>query len=244
MRPIRRGTSPLTNDFADYEDAKPYLVARIGRYCSYCERPVNTMLAVEHIQPKALTAYQNLVGRWDNFLLACVNCNSCKKDKDIILANVLLPDRDNTFGAFSYSADGNLTPASHLDVGTKAMATVIMGATGLDKKICTTVDENGKQVALDRVSQRMEAWALAEDSRDEILRDPSNSALHRNVIKLATAVGFFSIWMTVFAADRTMRNGLIDAFGGTRGSGCFDSATTRPITPAPNPDQLSHGGKI
>jgi uncharacterized protein (TIGR02646 family) len=244
MRPVRRGISPRTIDFADYEDAKPYLVSRIGRYCSFCERPISTVLAVEHIQPKSLEAYKSLIGRWDNFLLACVNCNSCKKAKDIVLADVLLPDRDNTFEAFIYSADGVVTLASHLTVGTGVMAARILEATGLDKKICMTLDENGKQVALDRVSQRMEAWAIAEESRTDVLNHPTNTAVRESVIRLAVSTGFFSIWMKVFSVDSEMRNRLIDAFAGTRGSACFDPITSQSVSPSPNPDQLSHGGKL
>jgi hypothetical protein len=32
-----------------------------------------------------------------------VNCNSTKKDKDVVLSDVLLPDRDNTFLAYLYA---------------------------------------------------------------------------------------------------------------------------------------------
>jgi uncharacterized protein (TIGR02646 family) len=244
MRPFRRGASPFATDLDNFEDAKPHLVARMGRYCSYCERPIHTMLAVEHIQPKTLTAYRHLIGRWENFLLACVNCNSCKADKNIVLADVLLPDRDNTFAAFCYSADGTVMPVPHLGAGVKRMAALILAVAGLDKKICMTQDENGKQIALDRVSQRMEAWAIAEEGRTDIAANPTSVALRRSVINLAVATGFFSIWMTVFALDFEMRNCLIDAFIGTRGSGCFDQITTQPVSPAPNPDQLSQGGKI
>lgn len=244
MRPIQRGASPYLADFDNYEEARPHLVARMGLYCSYCERRIPTMLAVEHIQPKSLPAYAHLVGRWDNFLLACVNCNSCKKQTNITLATVLLPDRDNTFAAFCYSADGSVIPAPHLSAATRNMAATILSATGLDKRICATPDENGKQVALDRVSQRMEAWAVAEESRSEIRANPGNESVRRTVATLAAASGHFSIWMAVFTADSEMRNWLIDAFAGTRGSGCFDPITTQSVSPAPNPDQLSHGGKI
>lgn len=244
MRPLQRGVSPFPADLVDYEDAKPHLVARLGRFCSYCERPIHTMLAVEHIQPKALPAYSNLAGRWDNFLLACVNCNSCKKDKNIVLSDVFLPDRDNTFVAFTYMPDGTVVPASHLSATTERMAARILSATGLDKGICATLDENGRLVALDRVSQRMEAWAEAEESRADILANPGSDAVRRSVVRLAVAKGYFSIWMTVFAADPEMRNRLIDAFVGTRGSGCFELITTQPVSPAPNPDQLTDGGKI
>jgi uncharacterized protein (TIGR02646 family) len=111
MRPIRRGSSPIAADYQDYKKAQPDLVARLGLYCSFCERRIPTNMAVEHIQPKGLAAYAHLIGRWDNFLLACVNCNSTKKDKDVNLANVLLPDRDNTFAALRYLCDGSIQPS-------------------------------------------------------------------------------------------------------------------------------------
>ena len=52
MRPVRRGAAPQPDDFDPYNDARPYLVSRLGLYCSYCERRTATNLAVEHIQPK------------------------------------------------------------------------------------------------------------------------------------------------------------------------------------------------
>ncbi|MEM8995751.1 MAG: HNH endonuclease [Acidobacteriota bacterium] len=95
MRPVRRDRSPLIAvedsdgpadggapevvDFEDYADAKADLVSRLGLFCSYCERAINTNLAVEHIQPKKGDfGRPDLAGRWENFLLACVNCNSTK----------------------------------------------------------------------------------------------------------------------------------------------------------------------
>jgi hypothetical protein len=50
--------------------------------------------------------------------------------------------------------------------------------------------------------------------------------------------------MAVFDGDLDMRNRLIDAFPGTRGSGCFDPVTTDPVRPGPNPDALQDGGKV
>ena len=244
MRPIQRGPSPYPVDLENYKDAKPHLVARMGPYCSYCERRVNTMLAVEHIQPKDLPAYRNLIGCWGNFLLACFNCNSCKTDNDVVLADVLLPDRDNTFLAFSYLPDGSVIPAPDLSESEKRMAAKSLEVTGLDKKASAIRDENGKEVALDRVSQRMQAWLNAEASLADFQTGPGNAALRSQIVRNATATGFFSIWMTVFASEVDMRNRLIDAFEGTRRSGCFDPITTLPVSPAPNPDRLGQGGKI
>lgn len=236
MRPVQRGASPQATDFADYTDAKADLVSRLGPYCSYCERRIPTNLAVEHIQPKGLPAYLPLAGRWDNFLLGCINCNSSKLNKDVVLTDVLLPDRDNTFAALMYSTDGTIA-------ADEPMAARLLSLVSLDKPISRALDANGKQVALDRVAQRMEVWGKAEFAKMDIDAQPDSSVLRQYVVHLAQAEGFFSIWMTVFANDIDMRQRLIDAFPGVRGSGCFDPITTQPVRPAPNPDQLPHGGK-
>lgn len=244
MRPIRRGGSPRHGDFNNYRDAKGYLIGRLDLYCSYCERRIATMLAVEHIQPKDLPAYEHLISRWENFLLACVNCNSTKKDKVVQLDAILLPDRDNTFAAFVYTADGKVASAPGLSERLRKMADDTLGLTGLDKRISVVKDENGKQVAIDRVSQRMEAWAVAEEAQSDVLMNPENEAVRAGAVRTALGYGFFSIWMTVFSNDVDMRNRLTAAFKGTRESGCFDPLSALPISPAPNPDGLPNGGKL
>jgi uncharacterized protein (TIGR02646 family) len=244
VRPVRRGPSPENKDFDDYRKAQPSLVSRIGSYCSYCERRIQTQLAVEHIQPKGLHKYEHLCGRWDNFLLGCVNCNSTKKDKDVQLSAILLPDRDNTFAAFVYQPDGSVAPATSLADPLIQKAKDTLALTGLDKAPADVLDENGKRVAIDRFSQRMEVWAKAEEARADVLANPGNDAVRNLVIHLALAEGFFSIWMLVFEGYPEMRRRLIDAFSGTRGSECFDAATSEVVSPAPNPDGLQEGGKI
>jgi len=245
MRPVRRGAAPQPNDFDLYSDAQRYLVSRLGPYCSYCERRIATMLSVEHIQPKdGPHGHPHLIGRWANFLLACVNCNSAKQAKNVVLANVFLPDRDNTFAAFSYLPDGTVQPAATLATALMGKASDTLALTGLDKKISVALDENGRQVALDRVSQRMETWAVAIEARSGVDAHPGNVAVKDSAIRAAKAYGFFSIWMTVFSNDADMCNRLIDAFEGTRYSGCFDPVTARPVSPAPNPDGLADGAKI
>jgi hypothetical protein len=245
MRPVKRGKSPISVDFSDYEKAKPYLISRIGRYCSFCERPILTNLAVEDIQPKGLASHAHLIGRWTNFLLACVNCNSTKGKKDVTLSNILLPDRDNTFAAFIYTADGRIEPSNlAVNNGLTKVAQDTLALTGLDKKISVALDENGKEVAIDRVSQRKQAWLTAQRAKGHIVKQPNNDILKEQVTETAKQSGFFSIWMTVFENDADMRNRLIDGFSGTRNSGCFDTITTAPISPAPNPDSLPNGGKL
>ena len=211
-------------------------------YCSYCERRIPTLLAVEHIQPKGLAQYAHLEGRWENFLLACTNCNSTKGDDDVLLHDVVLPDRDNTFVAFVYSPDGTVQP--NPGSGVEALAAKTLALVGLDRPIATYTDANGKEVALDRVRQRLDTWAEAQEVKSEVDLNPGVDAVRRLAVRTALGKGFFSIWMTVFQSDSDMRDRLINAFSGTRGSGCFDPKTTAPISPAPNPDGLPNGSKI
>ncbi len=94
MRPVERGSAPRT--YTRYQDAIGDLEARLGTYCSYCER--RTSLAVEHVIPKSKRP--DLEREWTNFLLACTTCNSVKGDKDVVIQKFLWPDRDNTFLAY------------------------------------------------------------------------------------------------------------------------------------------------
>lgn len=245
MRPICRGSSPIAVDFDPYNEAQRYLISRLGAYCSYCERRIATQLAVEHIQPKGLPNYSHLIGRWENFLVSCVNCNSTKKSKDVVLSNTLLPDRDNTFLAFEYSSDGTVEPSAQAKLaGMENIARKTLALTGLDKAMLVALDDNDRQVALDRVAQRREVWAIALDARQDIEDNPNNLAVRKATVTAALGHGFFSIWMTVFNGHTDMCNRFVDAFVGTKASGCFDPQTAAPISPAPNPDTLSNGGKI
>lgn len=251
MRPVRRNTSPISHDYSDYKDAKTELVSRIGSgwsngnhvasYCSYCERPILTNLAVEHIEPqKGPNGQPQLKGRWTNFLLACVNCNSTKKDKRVVFNNLYFPDRDNTFHAFEYLADGNIQPLNSGD----QVAINTLALTGLQKAQHQTLDAQGRIIAEDRSTQRMQTWKIAEISLHNYNCDSTNIAVKNSIVMNAVTSGFFSIWMTVFCGVSEMLNLFIDAFSGTRDSGCFDANTAVAISPAPNPDKLMDGGKI
>lgn len=101
-------------------------------------------LAVEHIQPKGLAKYALLKCSWDNFLLGCINCNSTKGDQDVLLDQYLLPDRDNTFAAYTYTLDGKVEPSPHLTVAQRQMALGTLALTGLDKSANTAIGENGQ----------------------------------------------------------------------------------------------------
>ncbi len=245
MRPVKKGASPIAGDFNKYEDAKPELVSRLGLYCSYCERKINTLLAVEHIEPKSGDfAQPHLAKRWSNFLLACTNCNSCKGSKKVDFKRLLFPDRDNSYFSYLYVDDGTVQLSPNLSARQKVMARNTLRLVGLDKPIQAFTDSNDELVALDRAGQRMQAIGIAQVALALLQSEPNSAALKTSITMNATDNGFFSIWMKVFAAYPDMKVRFIEAFKGTKDSGCFDMVTGNPITPAPNPDGLTHGGKV
>lgn len=244
MRPVRRGGSP-EEDFSSFRDAKEPLVSRLGAFCSYCERHVDVQLAVEHIRPKkGPFGCPDLEKSWRNFLLACANCNSTKGHKEVLPESLFFPDRDNTAAAFRYLPDGTVEPATGLKGDLLEMALNTLQLTGLDRRPSPSLDENGRMIAMDRVAQRMQAWAKAEEARNDVEGSQSNETLRKWVVELAISIGFFSVWMTVFHDDAEMRKRFILAFDGTKESGCFDPKTSYEVSPAPNPDDLAGGGKI
>jgi uncharacterized protein (TIGR02646 family) len=244
MRPITKSTSPITGLFNQYEDAKPYLVSRLGLYCSYCERKIPTLLAVEHIEPKdGQFGQPHLEKKWSNFLLACTNCNSCKGSKQVDFSQLLMPDRDNTYHAFYYTDDGKVESNSTLTQAQKTLAENTLKLIGLDKAVQIYKDSNDELVALDRGAQRMEAIATAQVALT-LLNSSPNNQMRQAIEIMAVEAGFFSIWMKVFDAFPDMKVRFIRAFKGTEDSGCFDMTTGSPISPAPNLDGLANGGKV
>nr|WP_075518699.1 HNH endonuclease [Moritella viscosa]SHN95940.1 Putative uncharacterized protein [Moritella viscosa] len=245
MRPVKKGTSPIVGDFNKYEDAKVELVSRLDLYCSYCERKIPTLLAVEHIEPKdGDFGRPQLATRWSNFLLACANCNSCKGSKEVNFQQLLFPDRDNTFHAFIYEDDGTISLPPTLSPNQKVIAQNTLRLVGLDKPQQVYKDSNDEEVALDRCKQRMDIIGIAQVALTLLQNEPDSAGLKQMIITNATTSGFFSIWMKVFDAYPDMKVRFIKAFKGTEDSGCFDMITGNAITPAPNLDKLAHGGKV
>jgi uncharacterized protein (TIGR02646 family) len=236
VRPVDRG--PAIQHYKKYQDAKQHLVNRLGSYCSYCERRIATLLAVEHIQPKGLPAYAHLETEWTNFLLACVNCNSAKIDKPVELDAILMPDRDNTFLAFSYLDTGEVEVQSDLGAPLHAMASALIDLTALNRCEHEDWDEAVAFSALERLSQRVQAWEQALEALDDyVAGETSPKAIARE----AAGAGFFSIWMTAFQDYSEVRNALIEKFPNTS-KNCFDH-NTNPVGPRPD-NGLAHCGKL
>ena len=208
VRPIDRGVAPAA--YARYEDAAADLRGRLGGYCSYCERRIETYLAVEHIQPKSVVPA--LGTDWANFLLACANCNSTKGDAPINLVDYFWPDSDNTLRAVEYVRGGLIGPHPSLLPAMAAKAVATLQLTGLDR------DPGNAGRTPSRSDQRWlrrhDTWRLAEESRAR-LTDQDTMAMREQIVETAIAHGMFCIWWTVFDGDVDMRRRLREAFTGT-----------------------------
>lgn len=215
VRPIDKGAAPRV--FTAYQDAGPYLKERLGNYCSYCERKIETYLAVEHIQPKKW--HPNLQNSWKNFLLACVNCNSSKGKQNVNVSDFFWPDRDNTLRALEYVEGGLVRPRVGLNArdGKRALDTVAL--TGLDSFPGSPERlPSGSDL---RWLRRREVWELANKDLNRLAQEDTD-IVRDLIVDNAVARGMFSIWWTVFEGDADMRRRLRLGFAGTDG-GSFDA---------------------
>lgn len=217
MRPVDRGNAPRV--YADYKDAGPDLQERLGDYCSYCERQIETHLAVEHVRPKSLNPA--LATNWSNFLLGCVHCNSTKGDTPINVADYFWPDLDNTLRAVEYVRGGLVRAHPSRSQAEQAKATATIRLTGLDKDPGNP-DVTRRPTDSDRRwLRRSQAWDLATRYRQKLAVNDSID-LREAIVDIALGRGRFSIWWTIFAGDSDMRRRLRVAFVGTEGR-CFDA---------------------
>ncbi len=215
MRPITRGDSPGV--FTNYRDAADPLTQRLGSYCSYCERYIETHRAVEHIRPKVHNP--QLERTWTNFLLACSNCNSCKGDADVQINGYLWPDTDNTLRAFKYH-QGMVEVEANLNPGAKILASALHQLVGLDKDPGNPAPDRRPTNADERWRTRQTIWDVAQRSLTN-LQSADTPQMRSQIIETAVARGGFAIWFTVFRSDADMRQRLIAAFPGTA-TDCFD----------------------
>lgn len=216
MRPVNKGIAP--NVYSDYRDAFQDIVAAIGPYCSYCERKIETHLAVEHKQPQNHAPL--LKNDWSNFLLACVNCNSCKGRQEIVLNNYLWPDTDNTLFALKYTLGGIIEINKSLSNNIQTLAEKTLELTGLDKY---PGNSNPKKIPSRsdlRWQRRREIFDSAEKLKTR-LESNNTMEMRETIVEFALAHGMFSIWWTVFDHDTDMRRRFKEAFLGTELQ-CFD----------------------
>jgi len=232
MRPVACGDWPRDENgdeikFKHYRNARRELIKRLGAFCSYCEMRLDASLAVEHVRPKKPEgASENIREReldWNNFLLACVNCNSTKGTIDVVLDDYFWPDKDNTFLALAYSEGSVVLPAQTLSDKQKEIAENTIKLTGLNK------DKSKESSAPDRrLASRREVWETAEESKGD-LKNNNTQEMRRQVLRTALGHGYWSVWMTVFKDDADMLKRFIGAFPGTCRESFDESDNYKPI---------------
>ena len=208
MRPVDRGPWPLDDQghaktFHPYNKAKWDLLNRLGEYCSYCERTGD--LHVEHVVPR--NRRSDLAEEWTNLLLGCTNCNSTKRCRNASRDGFIWPDEDDTLVAFEYLPDGIVRVRGSVVGPAREKAQALFDLVGLGRR-----PGNDPKARDLRWRKRREAWGQAEEARERI----ENGGDVEWVVDLARAVGFWAVWMTVFADDPVVTGRLREAFPGTR----------------------------
>ena len=196
MRCVDKGVN-LT-PYTKYRDAMPYLVERIGAFCSYCEMEISNEPDVEHVQPKSRNGAADML---ENFLIGCKKCNKIKSNKNPNRANHLWPDEDNTFVAYEYYNEIFVRPSAIIQgTSIEELARNTLDLTGIDR-LPSNIFLPSKKVKKDRRWQkRREAWGRAELALKRWRNNPNNE-LCEQIADTAVSIGFYSIWVQKFAAE-------------------------------------------
>ena len=225
MKPVSKGPAP--RNYLAYETAKPDLIAQIGQQCSYCEAPGDPQaLHVEHIYPKY--PHPERERNWDNFLLACVTCNSYKsihlgnKRRRGLERRYLWPHLDNTYTAFEYLQDGRVSANPAVTPSIQKAAKAIQEMAGILRSPAKARKYAKLGIAYDGVDKRKELWQIILSQRAIYLSNPTPNGVAA-IALAAPRLGYFSIWMKAFEARPEVRQALITAFKAD--TACFDADT-------------------
>lgn len=220
MRPIDKGND--LGEIKPYENAQQSLTERLGEYCSYCERWIASGIHVEHKKPKH--DYPKDEFQWNNFLLACGNCNSGKGHGKLNLDDYLWPDIDNTYRAFTYDSEGRVLVNTSYTESLNQKIEKTWKILGLNKHPDSAIPGQQMPTSKDkRWLHRQQAWQNAEKRKNQ-LAEYDTSDRRNEIVEMALQRGFWSVWMTVFEDDVDMRRRLLSAFPGTAND-CFDQDT-------------------
>lgn len=232
MRPVDKGASPIEGDFAEYQDAIPHLINRLGNYCSYCERRFEVGLAVEHICPKI--SNKELEKKWSNFLIACTQCNSAKGNTEIKPEQKSLyvwPDEDDTYHMIVYPAQSayQAKPAIGLSDNERERVINTINLVNINR---TTNEYNRttykdklikrQEVAKESIRQRnsyMIAKFLVDNASDPIsqqLAIENYQNIKTTILNSVSEYGCWSIWMKEFEDIPEIKNCLLNLSGTNR----------------------------
>lgn len=217
MRPVSKGNKE--KEYKSYQDAKRDLFESIGSYCSYCEREISHLGAVEHVQPKSNHGDKEC--SWDNFLLGCVNCNSTKGSTDIDDSNIsdyVWPDKDDTYHLISYDPVTLIpSPAENLPEDVKTKVQNLIKLVGLNKAQAKEGTLDYQRASDLRVEKRKEVKEIADRIKEDYLglNEQSKPSFINVLRSLVQSKGYWSIWMHTFEDIPEIRKMLLDAMPGT-----------------------------
>ena len=217
MRPVAKGPSPREDEYPHYRDALDDLADRLGRFCSYCEQPIQHLPEIEHVQPKSLEP--GLERCWENLLLGCSTCNRVKRDKPVDLDHVAMPDRDNTFRGLLFDEYGHIAVSADLTGPQAELMWQVVRLVRLDRHPDGLNRDDRPTARDERAKWRRDVWDLASDALSEFEEPGLPPAIIDQIanwiVRFAVAKGFFSVWMTVFRDHPDMLDRFIQAFPGT-----------------------------
>ena len=175
--------------------------------------------------PKSIVP--NLRLEWENFLLACQNCNSTKGDTNINADNIntyVWPDTDDTYHLIEYDAVTAMPrPAANLPQDLAEKVQRLISLVGLDKPQPKVGTVAYNKCADRRVESRFQVLDLARQYHKILLTTPEGKdrdTLIDAMIDLSKAYGHWSIWMHTFEDIPEVRTKLLDSLPGTR-KDCF-----------------------
>ncbi len=210
MRPVNKGDTPNIK-FKVYSDAEPYLEERLGAYCSYCEFPIAHVPEVEHRISKSKDG--SLLA-WDNLLLSCKYCNT-RKSNIIESGNkglYIWPDEDNTFKAFTYE-DGIPQVNEYCDdQETRSKATNLYSLINLGNIPQEPKDKDKRFI---KRGEAFNTARITKENWEKVKNSPERDSFRQMLLQLASALGFFSVWMEVFKDEPEICKDLVEVFPGT-----------------------------
>lgn len=209
MRPVDKSSYTANQEeYKPYGNAKPDLIQALGSYCSYCERQgFSSALDVEHLEDKNANPDKEFL--WNNFLLACKNCNSIKGTKEIDFPNIILPHIQDTFSPFEYLESGFVKIKDEVVEPLRNKVIALVDLVGLDRRPgfpkYSTKDY--------RRQERKQAWELSKNYKQKYI---AGNCDIETIVDLSVINGFWSIWMHAFKDFPEVQKELILRFNGTR----------------------------
>ncbi|AXJ00028.1 TIGR02646 family protein [Cyclonatronum proteinivorum] len=250
MRPVVKSVKDKTSGhYRPWRKAKIDLVNEIGSFCSYCEKQIDrSSLHIEHIKGQKVRnkegglIYDDLKFDWNNFLLACSNCNSIKSNKDIALTNPYLPHQNNLLHFIEITAAGTVGIKANVTESDLIKTKAFIDLVGLDRH---PGHPHYAEFGDDRWESRLATIDIANRQLKKYKATPRETDLE-NIVNLAKGWGFFSVWYYQFYSHPEVLDALINGiateakhiipFKGTH-AGSFEAPSFNTIERNPSTQQ-------